>query len=166
MTLQDFFQYVSAQPLALLVYFVGLPLLAWVVGEVATGSTNIKFWGYVYSLLAYLVCIPGIFAVSLNVYTFLFERQSIWAMNLLTQVLPIVSMCITLVLIKRKIPFEYVPYFGKLSGFITIIAACMGIMWFIDRTRIMVFSYMPFQYIIGFFVLMLVAIRYGWSKLF
>ena len=166
MTLRDIFQAVSENPTWLVVYFLLLPVLAYLIGEFATGSKDIKFWGYVYSVLSYLVCVPGIFAVMLNVYLFLFERQSVWEMNLITQVLPILSMIFSLMLIKRKIPFDLIPGFGKISGFLTLIAATMGIMWFIDRTHIYAVTFIPFQYIaIGFFVL-LIVIRFAWSKIF
>ncbi|MFN8353077.1 MAG: hypothetical protein U0Y10_01410 [Spirosomataceae bacterium] len=166
MTLRDIFQSIAENPTWIVVYFLLLPVAAYLIGEVATGSRDVKFWGYVYAVLSYLVCIPGIFAVTLNVYLFLFERQSVWDMNLVTQALPILSMIITLMLIKRKIPFELIPGFGKLSGFLTLIAATMGIMWFIDRTHIYAVTFIPFQYIAIGFLLLLLIIRFAWSKIF
>ncbi|GAB3336010.1 hypothetical protein GCM10027299_45600 [Larkinella ripae] len=167
MTLQDFFQYVSSNPALLTVFLLLIPALAFIVnlwsGEKAE---KIWRWRFVYATLVYLACIPGIFAVTLNIYLFLFERQSIWQMNLITQVLPVVTMVATLMLIKRKLPFSYIPGFGKLSGFMTLIAAVIGILWFIDRTRIYAVTYIPFVYIIVGFVGMLLLIRFAWSKLF
>lgn len=166
MTLRDIFQSASDNPTWLVVFFLLMPILAFLVGEIATGSKDVKFWSYVYAGLVYLVCIPGVFAVMLNVYLFLFERQSVWTMNLVTQVLPILSMIITLMLIKRKIPFDLIPGFGKISGFLTLIAATMGIMWFIDRTHIYAITFIPFQYIAIGFLVLLVVIRFSWSKIF
>jgi hypothetical protein len=123
-------------------------------------------WRFVYATLVYLACIPGIFAFTLNIYLFLFERQSIWQMNLITQVLPVVTMVATLMLIKRKLPFSYIPGFGKLSGFMTLIAAVIGVLWIIDRTRIYAVTYIPFVYIVVGFVGLLLLIRFAWSKLF
>jgi hypothetical protein len=74
-------------------------------------------------ILVYAVCIPGVFAVTLNIYLFLFERQSVWQANIILQFLPVISMGITLMLIKSKIPFSLIPGFGKISGFLTLIAA-------------------------------------------
>jgi hypothetical protein len=87
-------------------------------------------------------------------------------MNLITQVLPIVTMVGTLMIIKRNIPFEFVPAFGKLSGFVTLIFAMIGIMFFVDRLRIYVYSFVPFQYIAVAFIGMLLLIRFGWNKMF
>ncbi|RZM01651.1 MAG: hypothetical protein EOO88_57720 [Pedobacter sp.] len=129
-------------------------------------AEDIWKWRYMYAVLVYLACIPGIFAVTLNIYLFLFERQSIWDMNLALQALPILTMVATLVLIRRKIPFSYIPGFGKLSSFLTLIGAIMGILWFIDRTRIYAVAYIPFTYIVIGFVALLLVIRFAWSRIF
>jgi len=71
--------------------------------------------------MAYLASILGIFAITLNVYLFLFERQSIWDMHLVTQLLPIAAMVGTLIIIKRNVPFEFIPAFRKLSGFVMLV---------------------------------------------
>ncbi|MGA0555063.1 hypothetical protein ACO2Q8_00305 [Larkinella sp. VNQ87] len=167
MTLQDFFNAVSTNPALLTVLLLSVPALAFVVnlwsGERAE---EIWRWRFVYATLVYLACVPGIFALTLNIYLFLFERQSIWRTNLVTQVLPVLTMVATLLLIKRKLPFDYIPGFGKLSGFMTLIAAVIGILWFIDRTRIYAVTYIPFAYILIGFVGLLLLIRFGWSKLF
>ena len=167
MTLQDFFNAISANPAILIVLLLAVPLATLVV-NMWSGSTaeQVLKWKYVYAALAYLACVPGIFALTLNVYLFLFERQSIWTMNLGTQALPIVTMVATLMLIKRQIPFDFVPAFGKLSGFMTLITATMSIMWFIDRTRIYAITYVPFSYIAIGFLIILIAIRFAWSKIF
>jgi hypothetical protein len=132
----------------------------------ADGSRDVKFWSIIYAILVYAVCIPGIFAVTLNIYLFLFERQSIWQANMVLQYLPIISMAITLMLIKSKIPFSLIPGFGKISGFLTLIAALIGVMWFFDRIHLVAFTYVPFSVILIGFVLTLLAIRFAWSKLF
>lgn len=123
-------------------------------------------WRYVYAVLVYLACIPGIFAVTLNVYLFLFERQSIWDINLGAQVLPILTMAGTLMLIRQKIPFTYIPGFGKLSGFLTLMTAIMGILWIVDRTHLYAVSYVPFTYVVIGFIALLLIIRFAWSRIF
>jgi hypothetical protein len=168
MTLRDIFDQVSANPSALIWFLLCIPLLTFIVSiwQDPTIPPQQSQTRYIYAVLAYAAAIPGIFAFTLNLYTFLFERQSIWTMNLVTQVLPIITMVITLIMIKRSIPFEYIPAFGKLSGFITIIFAAIGIMWFVDRLRIYAITYVPFQYIAIGFIGMLLLIRFGWKKMF
>ncbi|TLV03083.1 hypothetical protein [Dyadobacter luticola] len=166
MTLSQLFNAISQNPWPTVIYFIILPLATWLIGIVANGSKDVKFWSLIYAIIVYAVCIPGIFAVTLNIYLFLFERQSIWQANIVLQYLPIISMAITLMLIKSKIPFSLIPGFGKLSGFLTLIAALIGVMWFFDRIHLVAFTYVPFSVILIGFILTLLAIRFAWSKLF
>ncbi len=167
MTLRDVFMAVSGQPLLLFMLLSVVPTGAFLI-NLWSGETadEIWKWRYVYAGLVYLACIPGIFAVTLNVYLFLFERQSIWDMNLAVQVLPILTMVASLMLIRRKLPFKYIPGFDKLSSFLTMIAAVMGIFWFIDRTRIYAITYVPFSYIVIGFIALLLIIRLAWNRIF
>ncbi len=167
MTLRDFFEYITAHSEVAVLFLLAIPMLAFLV-NLWSGDTAEKIWQwrYVYAVLVYAACIPGIFALALNIYLFLFERQSIWTMNLALQLTPILTMIGTLMLIKRKIPFNYIPGFGRLSGFLTLIFALIGIMWFVDRLRLVAFTYVPFTYIVVGFVLTLVLIRFAWSKMF
>ena len=168
MTLRDIFAQISANPNGLLWFLLCIPLLTFLISiwqdpNVPPQQNPARFF---YAAMAYLASIPGIFAITLNVYLFLFERQSIWDMNLITQLLPIVTMVGTLIIIKRNIPFEFVPAFGKLSGFVTLIFAMIGIMWFVDRLRIYAITYVPFQYIAFGFIGLLLLIRFGWKRMF
>ncbi len=167
MTLRDFFTYITAHSEIVVIFLLAVPALAFLVNLWAGNTAEAIFkWRYVYAVLVYLACIPGVLAVTLNVYLFLFERQSVWDSNLALQGLPILTMTGTLLLIRQKIPFQYVPGFGKLSGFLTLIAALIGLMWFVDRLRLVAFTYVPFSYIVIGFVGVLVLIRFAWSKLF
>ncbi len=167
MTLRDVFEALSGQPVLLFLLLSAIPAGAFLV-NLWSGETaeDIWKWRYAYAGLVYLACIPGIFAFTLNIYLFLFERQSIWDMNLALQVFPMLTMIATLVLIKRRMPFTYIPGFGKLSSFLTLIAAVMGLLWFIDRTRIYAITYVPFTYIVIGFVALILIIRFAWNRIF
>lgn len=166
MTLSQLFAAISENPWPVTLYFLLLPIVTWLIGLISTGSRNVKLWSYVYAVLVYAICIPGVFAVTLNIYLFLFERQSIWQANVILQFLPVISMVLSLILIKSKIPFSLIPGFGKISGFLTLITALIGVMWFLDRIRLVAFTYVPFSVILIGFVATLIAIRFAWSKLF
>ena len=165
MTLKDFFDFVSNHPALLLVFAFGVPIAVILTGILSGGDGAQSPWKYLYSFFIYLVCVPGIFVGMLDVYLFLFERQSIWDMNLYTQALPIFVMIITITIIKRFVSLEYVPGFGRLSGLIVMIAAILMIMWFIEKIHIFVFTYMPFSQVLVIMVICLIAIRYAWSRL-
>ncbi len=166
MTLQDLFVWLGQNPMPLLVFFGALPLGAILLGAITKNKTYDSNWRYGYSALVYLACVPGIFAVALSVYFFLFERRSILQTDIYTQVLPVAAMLLTLWIIRRSLPFNFIPGFKKISGLMLMIFCALSLMWFIDRTRIMVFSYLPFQYLLGIFGVLLGLMVYGWNRFF
>ncbi len=160
MTLGEFFEWTGENPVLLLSYFIGIPLIALLAGAFSKGEGHLSPWKYLYSTLIYLVAIPGIFAVTLSIYLFLFERRSIMDTNLYTQVLPILSMVATILIIKKQVSLDLIPGFDKISGLILIIASMMALMWIIDKTHIYAITFMPFYVVIlillaGFFVIRL-----------
>ena len=165
MTLGELFQQVSEQPVYVVFYFTVIPFAAALAGWLGKGEGHLSPWKYLYATLIYLVCVPGIFSVMLNVYLFLFERRSIFDTNIYTQLLPILSMVGTLLIMRRNVDFDAIPGFDRLSGLVTIISATLIIMWFVDRTHIVVFSYLRFQYVLLIFAALLIFIRFGWSRL-
>ena len=98
MTLLDFFKLLGENPSYMLGYFGLIPLTALLAGLLGSGEGHISPWKYLYSALVYLVCIPGIFAFTLNIYLFLFERsqRSILGSDIFSQILPVISMILTL----------------------------------------------------------------------
>lgn len=165
MTLGQFFEAVSQQPSIVLFYFFALPFTAFLASIFGRGQGHLSPWKYLYTVLVYLACIPGIFAVTLNAYMFLFDRQPIMEMNIFTQILPILCMMITLWMIKRNLSLEAVPGFDKIGSLFFIITVLISMMWILEKTHIFVFTYMPFYQFILFFVGFLMLIRFGWSKM-
>ena len=167
MTLKDLFDLLSENPVWILAYFILLPLTAAIAGFMGKGEGHLSPWKYLYSTLIYLVCIPGIISVSFNLYLFLFENQSIYDTYIYTQILPIASMVITLLLIRNNVSLEHIPGFDKLSGLFTLIFAVLFLMWILDRTRIFVvaFTHMPFYYVGLIFIGLLLMIRFGINKM-
>ncbi|MBK9338254.1 MAG: hypothetical protein IPM98_17560 [Lewinellaceae bacterium] len=166
MTLRDFFDYLGEHPLVLVGYFLLIPLTALLAGWISRGEGHQSPWKYLYAFLVYAVCIPGIFSVALSVYLFLFEHHgSILNANLLTQVMPVISMILTLSLIRRAVPFERVPGFGKLSSLMMTIGAVFMLMYLLDRTHLVAFVRVPVQYLLLIVVGMLLVLRYGFRQM-
>ena len=114
----------------------------------------------------YAGCIPGVFAFALNIYLFLFERgNSIFNANLLTQVLPIVSMIATLAIVRRNAPFEYIPGFGKLSSLMLMIGAVFVLMYFLNRLHLVAWVNVPVHYLLLIIGGLLLAFRFGLKSL-
>ena len=166
MTLNDLFTFLSGNPVFTIAFLVLIPVLAGVSGILLQERSEIKPWSYFNSVLLYLICIPGIFAFTLLVYSFLFEHRSIYDVDLITHVLPIISMIFTILLMKRNTDLDKLPWFGKLTGLIMMIASVLIILWVVDRTRLIIFSSLRIQYAFLILIALLLAFRYGLKKVF
>ncbi len=166
MTLGEFFQYLSQNPMYIMAYFIAIPLLALWVGWVDGEKGHTAPWRHFYGILVYAVCIPGIFSVALSIYMFLFERGgSILNTNLLTQVVPVISMLLTLSIIRRNIAWEEVPGTGRLSNLMTMIAAVFGLMYLLQRMHLVAFVAVPVHYLLLIVVGLILAARFAFGNL-
>ena len=165
MTLQELLHYLSTHPLIVLAYFTLIPAVALLAGLFDEERGHLAPWNYTYAALIYAVSVPGIFALSLDVYSVLIEKRSIFQIDLLTQVLPVASMILTLLIIRRNVDLDFIPGFDRLSGLMMIITAAMIIMWAVDRVRLVVFSRLNIAYVFLIFAALLLIIRYGARKL-
>lgn len=164
MTLGEFFEMCGNNPKLLLGYFILIPLIAMLALLFSKGQGHQSPWKYLYSVLIYLVCIPGIFAVTLSIYFFLFERRPIMETNIITQLLPIVSMLTTILLIRKQVDLDKVPGFDRLSGLITIIGILMIVMWVIDKTHIYSITIMPFYVVLLILIAGMFVLRAGFKR--
>ena len=165
MTLQDCFDLLAANPAIIIFFFCAVPLTAILACELDRGDSHLSPWKYLYAVLVYLVTIPGLFAVVLNIYLIIFEGRSIMDIDIYTQILPIVSMLITLYIIKKNVNLDEIPGFDKLSGLMMIIFAFMAIFWILDKTRIVAFTHFPFYYILLLFVALVMLAAYGLKRM-
>jgi len=166
MTLGEFVQWLGSAPQYIIGYFLLIPALAAMMWFIAADQGHASPWKYVYSVLIYAVCIPGITAIAFNLYLFAFQRQNIFSTDVFTQILPVLSMFLTLWLIRKNVSFALIPGFDKISQLITIIFAVLFLMWVGDKVRIYSITFVPLWMIIAIFVGMILLIRYAWSRLF
>src|SRR3954470_23958627 len=107
MTINDLIKMANGHLLALLIFFVALPVIAWLCGRIhGRGNGGNAPWKYIYSVLVYLVCIPGLFASVLTGYELFFQRADLLNVNLAIYFLPIASMIVTLIFIHKTVNFE------------------------------------------------------------
>jgi len=165
MTLQQLFQRIGENPNFLLFYFLIIPVAAIIAGILGKGEGHLSPWKYLYASLIYLVSIPGIFAVALNVYFFLFQRGDVMQTDVYLQVLPIIIMFLTIYVIRKNVNLSLIPGFDKISDLWFMLFATMFLMWLLEKIRIVVFSYLPFQYLFGIFAILFALIYLGWKKI-
>ena len=166
MNLGEFITWLGSEPQYIVGYFLLIPALAALMWFIAKDQGHLSPWRYVYSALIYLICIPGITAIAFNIYLFAFQRQDILSTDLFTQILPVLSMFVTLWLIRKNVEFDLIPGFDKISQLITIIFAVLFLMWLGDKVRIYSITFVPLWAIIGIFLGLILLIRYAWSRLF
>ena len=166
MTLQELFLTVGENQNYAIVFFVSIPIIAFFIGLIGGTKDHLAPYKYIYSILIYLVSIPGIFAVALSIYKFLFQRGDIMQTDLLLQVLPIVSLIITVSIMRNNIKLGFIPGFDKISGLWLMLFATMFFMWLLEKIHIVVFSYLPFQYLLGIFGVLFLIIYLGWKRFF
>jgi hypothetical protein len=165
MTLQEFFNWLALHPGWLLFYFFMIPLAAALSGWIGKGEGHLSPWKFFYAALIYLVAIPGIFAVFLNIYLFLFERRSVLETDVFTQILPIFSMIGSIIIIRNNVSLDLVPGFGKLSGLFTLISVILIILFFIDRTHILAITYVRFEVVLLIFAALLLLARWSFKRM-
>jgi len=140
MTTRELMQQADQHPLVLAAVFVAVPVVVWLLGQMhQKGKGGEAPWNYVYSVLVYLACVPGMFAAVISGYVLFFSRENFLDMSLLASVLPIVSMVVTLVLVRKNVPFDQVPGFNRLSGLMVMIGCSFAIALVIQKTNIWIF---------------------------
>lgn len=166
MTLRDLFLLAENDPKWIIAYLVILPLMSFLLYVFVKDSNKAYRIKWLFSIICFMVVLPGIFSLTFNIYLFLFERQSIWDLNLISQILPIASMLISLYFIKRTLAFDYIPGFEKLTCVSALLFGMMALLWVVDKTHIFAFSMIPFSIIIIGFVALILFVKYGITKLF
>ncbi len=166
MTLGEFFVKVGDSPSIILFYFIAIPAIAFLMYMWVKEEGDKAPWTYIYSLLIYLVCIPGIFAITLSAYLFLFERKSIFDTDVYLQILPLLSMVITLWIIKLNVEFKSIPGFGRISSLMLVITVVMSLLWILEKTHIFAITFVPFQYVIILMLGIFAAIFFGSKRVF
>ncbi len=105
-----------------LILFITIPVFTLLLNLVVSPNNGKSPWKYIYSIIVYCTCIPGIFAGIITFYTFLFLKHNLLNLNIITYYLPIASMVITLASIRKVMTFKEIPGFDKLSGLMVVIS--------------------------------------------
>jgi hypothetical protein len=159
MTLGELFRFLGENPTYITAYFLMVPILALIANWISIGEGHQSPWKYLYAVLVFAACVPGVFSVGLSVYHFLFERGSIMNTNVLTQILPVLSMAITISIIRRNVPLSYIPGSERISSLMLLIGATLVLMYIIVLVNVPVGAFLLI--LVGLLVLM----RYASKKI-
>jgi hypothetical protein len=140
MTTRELIQVAGQHPLVLGGFFAGPPLVSYLLGRVhGQGKGGQSPWKYLYAVLVYLVCLPGMLSAVLTGYALFFTRENLLDVNLLVYFLPLASMVVTLVFIRKNVTFDEVPGFDRLSGLMVMIGCSFGVALAISKLQIFLF---------------------------
>jgi hypothetical protein len=167
LTVRDLTQIAAGHPMVILIVFVAVPVIAGVVGLLhGRGRGGLSPWKYVYTVIIYLVCIPGILSAVLTGYALFFTRQNLLDVNLLVYFVPVISMAVTLILASKSVKFDAVPGFGRLSGLMAIIAITFVLALAIQKTRLWLFFGASIFWFVVLVVGLFVLLKWGVYMLF
>lgn len=153
-------------PSLIMIYFIGLPILSFIMTWITNEDSYKSPWKFVYSGLVYGACIPGIFATMLVAYSMFFENKSLLQVNFFVYFLPIISMFAVLLILSRKLHLENIPGFDKISGLIFMIIAASMVVFLLSRMRIWTVFIGSIWHLFGLFIVLLVIFRVGFKRLF
>jgi hypothetical protein len=140
MTIRDLIHLSDQHPFVLTGAFVAAPLLAWALGAVhARGQGGATPWKYFYAVLVYLACIPGLFSAVITAYTLFFSHENLLDASFVVYLLPILSMVVTLIFIRKNVSFDEVPGFDRLSGLMVMVGCSFAVALAIQKTNIWLF---------------------------
>ncbi|WP_299260088.1 hypothetical protein [uncultured Aquimarina sp.] len=165
MTVQDFINWFGKNPNLILGYFAVI-IACSLIGLLYVKQSNFKPpINYFYGILIYAVTIPGLLALVLLLYSFFFLKTNLLQLDLVTYFVPLISMIITLVIINKTVPMSRIPGFGKLSGLFIMIMITFIITYILQRMFFGVFFVGRFQYLIVFFLALLLGLKIAWDRM-
>jgi hypothetical protein len=141
MTLQELIGMISGiNPLMMLAIILSPPMLAILFGFFQSKEQPAKSpLKYLYALLVYAVCIPGIFAGVLTAYSLFFLRKNLLQLDVFVYFLPILCMIVTLGLISRRVCWDQIPGVDRIYAMMIVLILSFSIALAIQKTNIFIF---------------------------
>jgi len=165
-TVEDVIRNIGDYPLYVTAFLCLPALLALITGFFYKPGFIVRPADYFYSVLVYMVCIPGIISGVLITYTLFFTHGNLLQVNMLVYFMPIIAMIVTLALIKRKTAFKRLPGFDHLAGLMIVIGITFVILLLIYKTRIFIVFFSSIFSLLLFGVFLFVILKIGLKKLF
>lgn len=135
MSVREVIHWLGAHPSALGWFLAFLPLAALILPMFhGKNRGNDAPWKYLYSLLTYLVCLPGMLACIVVGYSLFFSRENLLDANALVYFGPPVSMTVTLMIMGKQVKFDSLPGFERLSGLLILMGGTFAIVLLISKT--------------------------------
>jgi hypothetical protein len=123
-------------------------------------------WKYLYSVLVYAVSFPGMCSAILTAYVLFFQKGNLLDVNFVIYVVPVVSMALTLILVRKNVPFDAVPGFDRISGLLTTIGVTFVLVLAIYKAGILLVFFGSIPMMIALVVGLFALLKWGTYMLF
>ncbi|MEZ4765253.1 MAG: hypothetical protein R3C26_19345 [Calditrichia bacterium] len=97
----------------------------------------------------------------LTAYSLFFLRSNLLEVNALIYFLPIISMIVTLALMRRNVNFDYLPGFDRLRGLMLLLAVTFIVSFLLMQLRIWLFFGGSIGSLLIGMILIFLLLRYG-----
>lgn len=166
MTTHELLVLASANP-QILAAALGGPVVAALALQVTPALTRPRgSLATLWSLVVYAACVPGICAVTVLLYLLLFDRRDLMNLDVLAVFGPIAAMIATLGLAGRKADIGSLPGVDRLGGMLMMLGATFLMIFFLDRTRILVMFHGSIWSLLAIGVALFLVFRFGMLKVF
>ncbi len=167
MTFQEFFDVLDKNPIFLLAFFISLPVFSLVLKLLhKKNEAVLSPWKYIYSIIIYLSCIPGIFIIFTTLYLAVFRKTNLLELSIFVYFLPIISMFFTLIIVRKSIVFDDIPGFKKITGLFTYIICTFIILLILERLKIFLFFHGSIFIFFLIWVVIFIALRISTKRIF
>lgn len=137
MTISELSTELSEYNTVFIVYLIAVPLFTFLYQYVHKRGYGIYTpHKYIYAILIYLTSIPGIFGSILTGYTLFILKGNLLHVNLFVYFLPIISMVVTIIFMKKVVDLDRIPGFEKLWGLCVMLSMTFILTLIILNTRI------------------------------
>ncbi len=167
MSLRELLAGVDAVRFPVLIGFAVVVVLSGFAGVVhGPGGGARAPWRYLYTLLVYAACVPGMFAAVLVVYALFFTGENLLDLDFAIYLAPIVAMGLTLGLMRRNVDFDSVPGFHRLAGLMTMLSVAFAIALVLRSLRVWLFFGASLGWFFVLAVALFVLLKWGGGMLF
>lgn len=163
MTIQDLINWFNINGNYILYYFIIIFILT-IVCVLIVNERTIGKVKYVMSFLVYAVCVPGILAFFLSLYTILFLRRSMLDVGIISYFVPIIAMVISLMILNKKIKISKLPGFTRLSSLFIMIGISFIILFILQKTFFGVLIFGGFTQLLLTFIIIMIILKVAWTK--
>ncbi len=167
MTVEGLISYLSQQRYYVVAIMLAVPVLC-ILLRLLHGRLrgNLSPWKYIYSVLVYLSCIPGMFSISVILYNLLFLHANLMELDIFVCYLPVLSMLVTLFIMHQIIEINQLPGFDKISGLMIISGIAFFVTLIIDRLQVFVLFYGSIFWLFIICIAIFFLLKYAMRLLF